>query len=96
MTDFGPMHEALHGAFAVPATVTRGAAAPVSVDVVLDEGQVVTGEFGQAVGQVCVASFLVAQFRPRQGDVLTVGAQERAIDSIRKDDGFIAEAVLHG
>lgn len=96
MSDFGPMHEALHGAFSVPATVQRGADTPVSVDVVLDEGQVVLGEFGQTIGQVCVASFLVAQFRPRQGDVLTVGAQARAVDSIRKDDGFIAEAVLHG
>lgn len=96
MVDFGPMHEALHATFAVPATVQRGAAAPVAVDVVLDEGQVVVGEFGQAAGQVCIASFLVSQFRPRQGDVLTVGVQARTVDSIRKDDGFIAEAVLHG
>lgn len=96
MSDFSSMHEAVHAAFAVPATVQRGAAAPISIDVVVDEGQVVVGEFGQAVGQVCVANFLVAQFRPKPGDVLTVGAVSRLVEKIRKDDGFIAEAVLHG
>jgi hypothetical protein len=96
MSDFQDMHESLFDAFAEPATVQRGAEPAVPVDVVIDEGRQILGEFGQVVAQVRVASFRVAQFRPAANDVLTIGVTSRAVERILSDDGFVAEAVLYG
>lgn len=96
MSDWGAMHADLFDLEGVDGTVRRGVAAPVPVRVVLVEGQRVLGEFGQTVGQVRVAYFLVAQFRAQQGDVLTAPSGTRTVASVLSDDGFVVEAVLHG
>lgn len=96
MSDFGDMHAALFEAFAVPATIQRGASAPVSVDVVVDEGQQVQGEFGRVTGQVTVVHVQVAQFRAAVGDQVTLNSVARPIVAIQRDDGFVVQAVLHG
>lgn len=96
MTDFGAMHVAVFGAFAEPATVQRGAAAPVDVEVVIDEGQQVQGEFGQVTGQVTVVHVRVDQFRLAVRDVVTARGVARPVVSILRDDGFVVQGVLHG
>lgn len=96
MTDWAAMHADLFELEGVDATVQRGADAPVPVRVILEEGRQVFGEYGQTVGQVRIAHFLVAQFLPAEPDVLTVGASSWAIDSVPKNDGLVAEAVLRG
>ncbi len=96
MNDFSDMHAALFEAFAVPATIQRGAAAPVPVDVVVDEGQQVQGEFGQVTGQVTVVQVRVAQFRMAARDVVTIGGVARPVVSLLRDDGYVVQGVLHG
>lgn len=96
MIDFGDMHASLFEVFAVPATIQRGAAAPVSVDVIVDEGQQVQGDFGRVTSQVTVVHMQVAQFRAAVGDQVTIGGVSRPIVALQRDDGFVVEAVLHG
>lgn len=93
---FDGMHEDLFDQFGQDGTIQRGAAAPVPVRVVVDEGVQRLGEYGQVVGRVTVVSFLVAQFRPRQADVVNVAGWSKPVASIDADDGFVAKVVLHG
>lgn len=94
------MHADLFEEFGVGATVLRGMALPVPVRVVIDRGVERIGEFGQVIGRVDVASFLVSQWQPQQGDVLAwtdrLGLHSKAVESLQEDDGFVARAVLHG
>ncbi|MEN1942659.1 hypothetical protein WCE55_02205 [Luteimonas sp. MJ293] len=94
------MHEDLFEEFGVDAAVARTTAPPVAVRVVIDRGIERIGEFGQVIGRVDVASFMVAQWEPRQGDQLTwtdrLGSHSKAIESLQENDGFVAKAVLHG
>lgn len=93
---FDAMDDTLFDAFGVDGSVVRGVAAPVPVRVVLTRGVERLGEYGQVVARVTTASFRNREWAPRPGDVLTVDARTRAIDDILKDDGYVAEAVLHG
>jgi hypothetical protein len=96
VTDFDDMHSALFETFGVDGSVMRGAGPAVPVLVVIDEGQEMLGDHGQSVGQVTVAKFRVAQFRPRSSDLLTVGTETRTVQKVIRDDGYVAEAVLYG
>lgn len=93
---FAAMDDVLFDEFGVDGTVQRGAAAPVAVRLIIDEGVVRLGEYGQVIGQVTVASFKVPQWRPLPGDVVTVDGLARKVDDLDSDDGYVAKAVLHG
>ena len=100
----GPAFDAMHGhLFATlgePATVTRGAAPPVDVRVIITRGVERLGEYGQVVGHVTTADFLLAQWHPKAGDVLAWsdhrGAHAHAVTTEITDDGYVAKVVLHG
>lgn len=96
MIDVTAIHATLFDTFGVDATVMRGAGPLVAVRVVIDEGQELLGDHGQSVGQVTVAKFRVAQFRPRPGDLLSWNRQTRPVERVIRDDGHVAEAVLYG
>lgn len=101
---FVDMHASLFDAFASPASVAPkvgGAAVPTRM--VVDEGVERIGEYGQSIGRVNTVDFLVAEYRPAPGDVVTLldevsGAPlwTKPVASIAGDDGFVAKAVLHG
>lgn len=93
---FAGMDDVLFDEFGIDATVQRGADPAVPVRVIIDEGVQRVGEYGQIVGQVTVASFKVPQWRPKQGDVLTIDGVPRPVQTIDSDDGYVARAVLHG
>lgn len=93
---FAGMDEILFDEFGQDGSVQRGLGAPVPVRVVIDEGVERLGDYGQVVGRVAVASFMAPQWRPKQGDVLTVSAWSRPVASIDQDDGFVVRAVMHG
>ena len=94
------MHADLFEEFGVDATVVRATALPLPVRVVIDRGVERIGEFGTVAGRVDVASFMVSQWEPRQGDLLAwtdrLGAHEKRVESLVENDGFVAKAVLHG
>ncbi|HIY72256.1 MAG TPA: hypothetical protein H9827_12415 [Candidatus Luteimonas excrementigallinarum] len=98
--DLMDMHEDLFEEFGVDASVTRAPDSPATVRVVIDRGIERLGEFGQVIGRVDVASFLVSQWEPRQGDVLIwtdrLGTHTKPVESLQENDGFVAKAVLHG
>ncbi len=77
-------------------TVRRGAAAPVAVDVVIERGVAVVGEYGQITTHVDMASFRNAQWRPQSGDMLMVNGRERKVDEVDQDDGLVTRVVLYG
>jgi hypothetical protein len=93
---FQAMDADLFAAFGQSATVVRGTAAPVAVTVVIDRGVAKLGEFGQVIGRVTHASFRLAEWQPRVGDVLAFGSESHSIVAIDADDGFVVQAVLHG
>ncbi len=94
------MHDALFDAFGIYATVQRPPALPVPVRVVVDRGVERVGEFGTVVGRVDQVSFMVAEWQPRQGDLVEwvdrLGLHSKAVESLLENDGFVAMAVLHG
>lgn len=96
------MHEELFDLFGQDGAIVRGAAAPVPVRVVVNEGVERVGEYGQSIGRVTVIDFLATQFRPKQHDVLTVldaagvPVWTKPVASIDADDGYVVKAVMHG
>lgn len=93
---FAGMHDDLFAALAQDEIIQRGSDTPVPVRVVIDYGVEKLGDFGQVIGRVTTAVFLASEFRPRLGDVLTVGTGSKKVDAIDSDDGFVVKAVLHG
>lgn len=98
--DMPEMHLALFDAFGVDAMVQRGPAPGVPARIVVDRGVERVGEFGTVVGRVDQVSFLVGQWQPQQGDVVTwtdrLGTHLKAVESLLENDGHVAMAVLHG
>lgn len=94
------MHVDLFAAFGTDALVQRGAAPALPVRIVVDRGVERMGEYGTVIGRVDQVSFLVSQWQPLQGDVLTwadrLGMHTKAVESLVENDGFVAMAVLHG
>lgn len=93
---FTDMDDTLFDEFGIDASVQRGTDPAVPVRVVIDEGVERVGEYGQIVGQVTIASFKVPQWRPQQGDVLTVDGVARPVQTLDSDDGYVARVMLHG
>jgi hypothetical protein len=97
---FDSMHtehcSTLFDVFGRDGTIQRGNSAAVAVRVVVDVGVEQLGEYGQVVARVTTVSFLSAQFRPRQGDVLTLPEWTKPVSSVETDDGFVVKAVMHG
>ena len=93
---FDTMHADLFEAVGEDATAQRGADPAVPVRVIVDRGVVRLGEYGEAVGRVDVVSFMRDQWIPKQGDVITIGASARKVDTLEADDGFVSKASLHG
>lgn len=93
---FDGMHEDLFDQFGQDGTIQRGAAAPVPVRVVIDQGVKRYGTNGEVVATVTVVSFMVAQWIPSAGDVVSVGAWSKKVDVLDSDDGYVAKAVMHG
>lgn len=101
---FESMHQDLFDTFgrdAIVAPVGGGVALPVRV--VVNEGVERIGEYGQSIGRVTTVDFLARQYRPVQGDVLTLldvttGAEvwSKPVASTGADDGFVVKVVMHG
>lgn len=96
---FAPMHDALFASFGISGGVQRnGVETPVRI--VINRNQESLGEYGQVVSRVTTVDFLVSQWVPRPGDVVSwtdrLGAHQRKVDKKLEDDGFVATAVLHG
>lgn len=79
-----------------PATIQRGAAAPVALTAVISEGVAHVGDYGQVIGLRAHAAWMRADFAPQQGDVLTVRGIARPVAAIVNDDGIVVEVALHG
>jgi len=90
------MDEALFSELGGTVTLTRAAAAPVPVQVVLTRGVAIMGEYGQIVARVTTATFRNSEWMPAPGDVLNFATGARKVDSITDDDGYVTTAVLHG
>lgn len=99
---FDDMHTELFAAFGRDGTVTRGGGMPVTVRVIVNEGVERIGEYGQSIGRVNTVDFRTDQYRPQQGDDLTLlddaGAAvwTKSVASIDADDGYVTKAVMHG
>lgn len=98
--DLMDMHEDLFEEFGIDGTAQRGDAAAVAVRLVIDRGAERVGEFGTVVGRVDVASVMVSEWEPRQGDLIAwtdrLGSHRKRVESLLENDGFVARAVLHG
>jgi hypothetical protein len=92
---FADMHADLFDELGQDGTVSRGVTAPVPVRVIIERGVQLLGEYGQVVETVDRASFLVAQWRPAQNDVLSVTGATRKVQRLLSDNGYVAKAVLH-
>lgn len=96
------LHPELFDVFGSDGLIARGAAPAVPVRIVVDQGVERVGEYGQSTGRVQTVDFLAAQYRPRQGDVVTaldgLGAPlwTKPVASIDADDGYVIKAVMHG
>lgn len=100
-TVLGELHTDLFGEFGVDAMVRRGTDDPQPVRIVVDRNAKRLGDYGQVVGRMTTASFLVAQWQPQQGDIVSwsdrLGAHAKPVESpSHEDDGFVVVAVLHG
>lgn len=96
---FAPMHDALFASFGINAAVKRnGVETPVRI--VINRNQESLGEYGQVVARVTTVDFLVTQWVPLSGDVVSwtdrLGAHQHKVDKKLEDDGFVATVVLHG
>ena len=98
--DLMDMHEDLFEEFGIDGTAQRGDDAAVAVRLVIDRGAERVGEVGTVVGRVDVASVMVSQWEPRQGDQISWtdrhGTHTKRVESLMDNDGFVARAVLHG
>ena len=84
------------GAMARDVTVARGTDAPVTVRAIVERGIERVGEYGQIIGTVTRVSFRATQWQPKRGDRVTIDDDMRPIEAIDTDDGYVAQAVLHG
>lgn len=96
---FAPMHVSLFDAFGISASVQRsGVDTPVRI--VVNRNEEVLGDYGQTATRVTTVEFLVSQWVPSSGDVVSwtdrLGNHARKVDKKLEDDGFVAKAVLHG
>lgn len=91
---------AMFASFGVDAQVTRGAAMPVPVRIVVVRNVARLGEYGQVVTRVDTVDMQLTQWQPQQGDVFAwtdqLGSHSKALTAEIEDDGFVAKAVLHG
>lgn len=88
---------AIFGVLADVVTVKRGAAAPVSVEAVIDRDLEVLGDHGQVTGRVTKVSFRNIAWRPKSGDIITLpGDVQRKVDEVESDDAHVTRAVLYG
>lgn len=98
--DLLDMHADLFEEFGTAAAVTRAGGEAEPVRIVIDRGVERIGEFGTVAGRVDVVSFMVSQWEPRQGDLVSwadrLGTHEKRVESLLENDGFVAKAVLHG
>lgn len=92
---FAAMDADLFAEYGEDATVQRGVAVPVSVRVVLQRGVETLGEFGQLVGRVDLIHFQVAEWQPKQGDVVALTSGSRKVERPLDDDGSVIKAVLY-
>lgn len=94
------MHIDLFETFGMDATVKRGTDAAVAVRVIVNRDQQQLGEYGQVVARVTTVDFMVAQWEPKQSDVLVwtdrLGTHTKKIQKPEDNDGFVVKAVLHG
>jgi hypothetical protein len=93
---FASLHTGIFQIFGRDVTVVRGQALPAAVRVVLDRNVEIFGDTSQLASRVDVVSFMSAQWLPRQGDVLAVGGEQRKIERLLSDDGYVSKAVLYG
>ncbi len=95
---FQSMHGDLFDVFGEDATVQRGADAPVPVRVVIDRNVQRFGANGEVAGVVSVANFMLSQWSPKPGDVLSLtdSAWTKKVDVVDANDGYVAQAVMHG
>lgn len=107
MTDFDSMFATdqlpdLYAEFGKDATMTRGAAAPVPVRVIIDRDSEQIGDFHQVVGRVDTVTCQAAQWKPQAGDILqwadSLGSHQKAVEGepIVRTAGLEFVAVLHG
>ena len=94
------MHARVFDALGVAGMVTRGAAAPVPVRIVVKYSQPRYGEFGQVIGRGTTVDFLAAEWTPEQGDVVQwtdhTGAQSRVVATPEDNNGYAVKAVMRG
>lgn len=93
---FADAHDELFDELGVDITVARGTDAPVTVRAVVERGIERVGEYGQVIGSVTRVSFRTTTWQPKRGDRVTIGDDMRPIEAIDTDDGYVAQAVLHG
>lgn len=90
----------LYAEFGVDGTVKRGSEDAVPVRVIVDYDVVATGDLGQLLSQFDQASFMLSQWRPEKGDLLTwtnrFGTQTKKVGKTVSDDGLEAKVVIHG
>ncbi len=86
----------IHGALGVSVTVQRGAAAPITVTAIVEDGVAQLGHHGQVIGRMSKVVFLRSQWLPVRGDLVTIDGLTRKVEAIDTDDGLVVEAVLHG
>lgn len=94
--DFDQPISDLFDRFADACVITRGAAAPVTTRVILEDGVEQIGEYGRVIGRATRASFIKSEWDPQRGDVISVDSTLRPVESIDNDDGLVVQVVLHG
>lgn len=94
------MHDDLFAEYGVPAQVFRVGVLIAEPRIIVDRNVARVGEFGQVIGRMDTVSSLVPEWSPREGDrvlwIDRVGANDKPVESLLEDDGFVAKAVLHG
>lgn len=84
----------------IDATVTRGAAAPVPVRIVVDRNQERIGDAGQVIGRVDRVRCQVSQWTFDRGDHVAwidrLGSHTKRVESEAENDGLESFGVLYG
>lgn len=79
-----------------PGTIVRGAAAPVSVSLFVDDALQEIGHRGRIVGNKRVVGAMNDDWLFARGDQVTVRGETRVVEELVTNDGIVNTAVLHG
>lgn len=94
--DFAAASRALLATLGEQGTVVRGASAPVTLMLYVDDAVQDVGQYGRVVGNKRVLGMLRDDWQPARGDVITVRGRTAKVDEILTDDGIVVTVVMHG